>query len=138
MIAAGLGCRRGCTREDVAAALRLALERAGHALADVSALYAPAFKAEERALSDVADELAKPLVLLAPERLQAFEARALTHSARVAEHTGLSSVAETAALAGASALAGSVEVRLLGPRTLAGGATCALASAAIGGEETES
>jgi len=144
MIAAGFGCRKGCAREDVVRALHAALERAGCALADVAALYAPEFKAEEPALGEVARQLDKPLVLLAAENLRAFEPLALTRSSRVLEHTGLSSIAETAALAGASELARSREVRLLGPRSANGGATCALAatggvsSAAIRGEENSS
>jgi cobalt-precorrin 5A hydrolase len=138
VIAAGLGCRKGCAGEDVVRALRAALDRAGCAFEDVAALYAPEFKAEEDALSEVARQLCKPLVLLAPDALRAFEPLALTHSSRVAAHTGLSSVAETAALAGASALAGSREVRLLGPRIATGGATCALASAATRGETPDS
>lgn len=125
MIAAGIGCRRACGRADIVAAITRALAGAGRALADVHALYAPEFKSQEEALTQVASELGKPLVLLAREALEAQAAFALTRSERVAQHVGLPSVAETAALAGASLLASGA--RLLGPRAAVGGATCALA-----------
>jgi cobalt-precorrin 5A hydrolase len=122
MIAAGIGCRRACARGDIIAAIARALEAAGRALAEVHALYAPEFKSQEEALTHVANELGKPLVLLGRDALEAQAAFVLTRSARVVERVGLPSVAETAALAGAGAAA-----RLLGPRAAVGGATCALA-----------
>jgi len=135
MIVAGLGCRRGCAREDVVGALEAALARSGRALAEIEALYAPTFKADEAVLSEVAYQLSKPLILLVPDVMEACAALALTHSERVTAYTGLSSVAETAALAGARALAGSPDVTLLGPRIAVGGATCALATAAVRDKE---
>jgi cobalt-precorrin 5A hydrolase len=122
MIAAGIGCRRACARGDIIAAIARALEAGGRALAEVHALYAPEFKSLEEALTHVANELGKPLVLLGRDALEAQAAFVLTRSARVVERAGLPSVAETAALAGAGAAA-----RLLGPRAAVGGATCALA-----------
>jgi cobalt-precorrin 5A hydrolase len=131
MIAAGLGCRKGCASADLVRALETALASVGRALSDVSALYAPEFKAEESALVEIARQLGKPLVLLGMDALQLQAAHALTQSAQVAVRFGIPSIAETAALAGACALADSTAVRptLLGPRQIAGGASCALAVA---------
>jgi cobalt-precorrin 5A hydrolase len=139
MIAAGLGCRKGCAGDDLVRALDAALAGAGRALSEVHALYAPAFKAEEDALVQIARRLGKPLVLLRMEDLQLQAAHALTQSAQVALRFGLPSIAETAALAGACALrdAPLARARLLGPRHTSGGASCALAVAADGGEAND-
>lgn len=134
MIAAGLGCRKGCSHEDLQRALEGALVAAARGIEDVRALFAPDFKAEEPALHAIARELAKPLQLLCPEQLQLQAAHALTHSAHVSARFDLPSIAETAALAGARLLAPSSDSRprLLGPRHVAGNATCALAVVHLG------
>ena len=124
MIAAGVGCRRNCARHDVLRALDDALTHAGRGRGEVSALYAPAEKHAEPGLREAAAELEKPLVLLPREALLAQSAATITHSAHALESYGVPSVAETAALAGA-AIHG--RPRLLGPRQVAGSATCALA-----------
>lgn len=131
MIAAGLGCRKGCAGADLVRALEITLASAGRALSEVRALYAPDFKAEEPALVEIAQQLGKPLVLLRMEQLQRHAGSALTQSEQVAVRFGIPSIAETAALAGACALADSHHMRpkLLGPRQIAGGASCALAIA---------
>jgi cobalt-precorrin 5A hydrolase len=124
MIAAGLGCRSGCAHHDVLRALDGALARAGHARDEVSALYVPEEKGAEAGLRAAAAELGKPLVLVARAALLAQSAATLTHSPQALERYGVPSVAETAALAGAAAHG---RPRLLGPRQVAGAATCALA-----------
>ena len=126
MIAAGLGCKRGCSSGDVLLALEAALASAGRALSEVQALYAPEFKAEEPALSAAAQHLGKPLRLLPMADLQLQAAHALTHSEQVSARFGVPSIAETAALAGACTRERS-RASLLGPRQIAGGASCALA-----------
>jgi cobalt-precorrin 5A hydrolase len=132
MIAAGLGCKRGCASADVLRALDLALASAGRVLADVQALYAPEFKAEEPALREVARQLDKPLRLLAMAELQRHASHALSHSEQVSIRFGVPSIAETAALAGASTHE-HPRASLLGPRQIAGGASCALAIATPSG-----
>ena len=127
MIAVGFGCRAGCPHEDILGALDAALTRAGRGRAEIEALYAPKFKGSETVLSQVAELLGKPLVFVAREALHAQADSALTASPHSLEHTGLPSVAETSALAGAGHGA-----RLLGPRQIVGGATCALAAARSG------
>jgi cobalt-precorrin 5A hydrolase len=131
MIAVGLGCRKGCAGADVVRAVETALASAGRTLADVHAFYAPDFKADESAIRETAHQLGKPVVWVRLEALQLQAAHALTQSAQVALRFGLPSIAETAALAGACTLAASPASRptLLGPRHIAGGASCALAVA---------
>jgi cobalt-precorrin 5A hydrolase len=130
MIAAGLGCRAGCPPADIILALTRAVEQQGFALADVQALFSSEVKGAEDGLRRAAEQLGKPLVLLPHKALAAQAGGALTTSAAVTARFELPSVAETAALAGALALAGgSVNVRLLAPRQVAGGAACALARA---------
>lgn len=133
MIAAGIGCRAGCSTEQVMLALTQALAAAGRTLDDVRALYTADFKATEAGLLGASELLAKPLVPLPLEQLKAHAGAALTASPRVSELFGVPSVAETAALAGASTFARcGAQSRLLGPRHVSGDATCALASAEHG------
>jgi cobalt-precorrin 5A hydrolase len=126
MIAAGLGCRRGCASDDLLRALNAALASAGRALDEVGALYCPEFKADEPALAEVATQLGKPLRVLSLQQLKLHAAHALTRSEQVASRFDLPSIAETAALAGACTSAHS-RASLLGPRQVSGGASCALA-----------
>ena len=129
MIAAGFGCRTGCEARDLASALEQALASAGRVLSEVELLCAPEWKRGEPGLLDAARELGRPLWFLPLGALQAQSEAACTRSAQSLAHAGLPSVAETAALAGALALAAGTCVRLLGPRQIAGGAACALAAA---------
>jgi cobalt-precorrin 5A hydrolase len=128
MIAAGLGCRTGCSAEDIVAALREASVRSGVAVSDVRALYSADFKGNEPGLRRAADLLDKPLWLLSRAALAAHSAGALTASPAVARRFDLPSVAETSALAGAFELGTRrAAVRLLSARAVVGGAACALA-----------
>jgi cobalt-precorrin 5A hydrolase len=127
MITAGLGCRRACAPEDVVAAITAALACAGRNISEVSALYAPAARMDASALRAAAAQLGKRLEFVALERLAQHSEGALTHSERVLSALGIPSAAETAALAGACAQRPGSSARLLGPRSSAGGATCALA-----------
>ncbi|HTU64247.1 MAG TPA: cobalamin biosynthesis protein [Polyangiales bacterium] len=127
MIFAGIGCRPACAAGEIVAALEAALASAGRTLAEVAALYAPAARADLRALEHAASMLGKRLELVEHERLVERSAGALTHSAHAQRAFGVPSVAETAALAGAHAAWPNLGARLLGPRVSSGGATCALA-----------
>jgi cobalt-precorrin 5A hydrolase len=129
MLAAGVGCRAHCDIEDLVSAIRAALENGERHLVEVHAIYAPDFKKDERCMSLIADRVGKPLILFPMDELAKFSSLALTSSDRVLQRFGLPSIAETAALAGARALShASAAVRLVGPRTIRGGATCALAA----------
>jgi cobalamin biosynthesis protein CbiG len=104
-----------------------ALASAGRELAEVQALYAPEVRRDAPALRAAALRLGKPLEFLAMELLLQQRAGALTQSERVQQGLGLPSAAETAALAGACGAQPAASARLLGPRSIAGAATCALA-----------
>lgn len=123
MMVAGLGCRRGAAAEDVLAAITGALVAAGREGAALARLATSAAKAEEPGLRDAAATLGLELLALSEAALHAAAPHGLTRSVRALEATGLPSLAEAAALAGAGE--GAV---LLGPRVAAGRAvTCALA-----------
>jgi cobalt-precorrin 5A hydrolase len=128
VIAAGIGCRANCDVEDLVRAMMAALKSGSRDLAEVYAIYAPDFKRDERGLSLMADRLGKPLVIVSLAELEKYSNGALTTSLHVKQRFGVPSIAETAALAGARALSPHAPaVRLVGPRTISGGATCALA-----------
>ncbi len=122
MIVAGIGCRLGCPASEIAALVRRALESTH---CDASALAAPDFRAKEANVWIAAEDLALPLLLVDRHELAAAQERCVTRSEWAKHATGLSSVAEAAALAAAGP--GST---LLLPRIANASATCALARAA--------
>jgi cobalt-precorrin 5A hydrolase len=127
VIAVGLGCRAGCSVEDVLCALATALASNDCPISQVHAFYTAYFKGGEAGLLAAADRLQRPLVLLSFEQLRAQTDRILTPSTKVMAEFQLPAVAEAAALAGAALSFACTRARLLGPRQIAGGATCALA-----------
>ncbi|CAM5772463.1 cobalamin biosynthesis protein CbiG [Labrys miyagiensis] len=124
IVAAGLGCRKDCPGVEIADLVRLALREAGVAAGDLTGLFAPAFKQGEAGLAEAAALLGVPLVLMPETAMKNAEARTLTRSERVVALTGLGSVAECAALAGAGA-----QSRLVRARIASAHATCAIAIA---------
>jgi cobalt-precorrin 5A hydrolase len=128
IVVAGVGCRAGCSAADIVAAVHLAVSRAGVEISDVIGLCSAEFKAGESGLERAADLLEKPLRLVPTVALAARASQALTASNAVARRFALPSIAETAALAGAAELGGrGARARLLSPRSVSGGAACALA-----------
>ena len=130
MIAAGFGCRRGCSVADIVSALHAALASAERELSHVVALGVPDFKRAEAAFVEAAQRLGKPLLWISEDALVENAALTISRSPRALERFGLPAIAETAALACDSQLGGQAAVQLLGPRVSSGHATCALASAA--------
>jgi cobalt-precorrin 5A hydrolase len=123
MMVAGLGCRRGASGDDVAAAIAAALDVAGRRKEALARLATSAAKASEPGLRAAAAALGLALEAVPEAALQEAAPGCLSHSARVMAEAGLPSLAEAAALASAGPGA-----RLLGPRVACGGAaTCALA-----------
>lgn len=122
MIVAGIGSKRGVSRDEVLAALDAALARAALTRADLSLIAAPAVKGGEAGISEAAARLALPLVLVPQTQLEAVSNRTMTRSERVVALLRVPSAAETAALAACGAKA-----ELLGPRLALGPVTCALA-----------
>ena len=133
MIAAGFGCRAGCAVDPILEVLARALAAAGLRVEELQALYTLDAKGGEVGLIQAAERLHRPLVLLPLEQLRTHSALAQTRSAHALQRFGVPSVAETAALAGAS-IQGAGAPRLLGARRAWGGATCALARAGGGAE----
>lgn len=121
MIAIGVGCRRGAARDSIAALIRRARRSAGVEQA-AAVLFSLDRKAGEAGLLAAADLLGLPLRFLTAPELAAMDSLISTRSARVEEATGIASVAEAAALAGAGKGA-----RLVLPRIAADGVTCAIA-----------
>ncbi|TCT13568.1 cobalt-precorrin 5A hydrolase [Tepidamorphus gemmatus] len=122
MIVAGIGCRRGCTADEIVALVRRAMEEAGAAHCRLTALAAPSFKRDEPGLRAAADILALPLFHVGDDRLTAVQADCPTRSASALAATGQASIAEAAALAAAGPGG-----RLVLARIKSAAATCALA-----------
>jgi cobalt-precorrin 5A hydrolase len=121
MIVAGVGCRRGTSAAEIETAIAAALAQAGLANHALDLLATAAFKGDEPGIVAAAAARGVELILIAQPDLERAGGRA-THSRRVAELTGVGSVAEAAALA-----AGGPAARLVVPRIAIGPATCALA-----------
>ncbi|MCJ8499943.1 cobalamin biosynthesis protein [Desulfatitalea alkaliphila] len=119
-IIVGVGCRRGCSAEAIAAAVRVGLARAGTDLTQVRYLASADIKADEPGLAAAARQLKLPLRLIASEAIrnctQPFNEQAL-----VKEKVNLPGVAEPAAL-----LAGR-RTRLILPRIIHNQVTVAVA-----------
>ncbi len=112
---AGIGCRRGCSADDIL----LVLKRAG---TEVAAIAVPAFKADEPGVREAARILGLPVIPVDEAALARAQARCATRSRLVEHATGYASIAEGSALA-----ASGPKGQLTLARIAAGAATCALA-----------
>jgi cobalt-precorrin 5A hydrolase len=121
-VAIGLGCRKDTPAQTIAALVGEALARLPRPPDDVR-LYSSERKSHEPGLREAAAALGYELVFLSDSDLAAVAARVVTRSAKVRQVTGLDSVAEAAALAGAGPRARIVVARLIG-----GGGACAIAA----------
>jgi cobalt-precorrin 5A hydrolase len=106
------------------AAIETALGAYGLAVSSLSALATAGRKQAEEAIFATGKTLSLPVLLVDDAALRAVSFRALTDSSFSLAATGTPSVSETAALAAAGQFA-----RLLGPRTVVGPVTCAIAEA---------
>lgn len=122
---AGLGMRSAASATDILAAITAACEAAGANVPQITALATSAKKAQATAVRAVAAQLCIPIVALEQEALRASADRCRTTSAASLEATGLPSLAEAAALAGAG-----LHAKLLAPRVAHGAATAAIATSA--------
>ncbi len=120
---AGIGCRRGCSAEEILELLARALEAAG--ATEIAALATAEQKRGEPGLAEAASRLSRPLLFLGKADLAAQESVLRSPSLAAKRALGLPSVAEAAALAAAGAGA-----RLRLARVKSERATCALAEAA--------
>lgn len=117
----GLGCRLGVTAEAVIAAAQETLALAPVPVQLVG-LHTSARKLAEAGLREAAARLTLALHFHEDDALKGVEARIASPSKRVAELTGVGSVAEAAALCGAGARA-----RLLVSKHSTGNVSCAIA-----------
>lgn len=122
MMIAGIGCRKGAAPEDVLSAIETALEAHGLAVTALSALATASIKRNEQAILAAGHRFDLPVLVVDDVSLMAAASRTLTRSEASIEASGTPSVSEAAALAAAGE--GST---LIGPRTVVGPATCAIA-----------
>ncbi|MER8982678.1 cobalamin biosynthesis protein [Mesorhizobium sp. M0870] len=122
MMVAGIGCRKGVSVEDVLATVETALETHGLAVTALSALATAEFKKDEEAIAAAGRALSLPVIVVDNSALQAASSDTLSHSELSQDVAGTPSVSEASALAVAGAGA-----KLLGPRTVLGSVTCAIA-----------
>jgi cobalt-precorrin 5A hydrolase len=122
MMVAGIGSRKGVSATEVLAAIETALEARGLALTALSALATASLKQDEHAILSAGRELALPVIVVEDDALKAASSRAISHSSLSQERAGTPSVSEASALAAAGK--GS---KLVGPRTMLGPVTCAIA-----------
>ncbi|HEY0287186.1 MAG TPA: cobalamin biosynthesis protein [Pseudomonas sp.] len=126
ILVAGLGCRRGCSADSLLELIDHSLKREGLTVQAITALASIDLKASEPGLLELAETLGLPLVFFSAYELSVFDGQ-LTHRSQSAfEATGCHGVAESAALALATRLAGSAP-RLLIERRKNSHATFALA-----------
>ena len=122
----GLGCRQGCSAEELLRLIEQSLAGAGIALSAVHALASIDLKRQEPGVLQLAAQLNLGFEVFSAEQLAPYAPR-LSHSSAIAfEHTGCFGIAESAALALAEQLGG-VPAKLLITRQHSPAATFALA-----------
>lgn len=122
MIVAGLGCRKGSTREELLSALDAACLEARISRESIAALATGEIKREEPGILQLAEMLKLPLHIIADDALMEAEPRTKTISRHSLAKTLSSSLSEGAALAAAGKTS-----EIIVPRLISQGATCALA-----------
>lgn len=122
MMVAGIGSRKGVSVEEVLAAIETALEAHGLAISALSALATAPLKKDEAAISAAGRALNLPVVIADDRVLQLASPGTRSRCDLSQSRAGTPSVSEASALAVAGAGA-----RLLGPRTVLGPVTCAIA-----------
>jgi len=123
MIIAGLGCRKGTTREELLSALDAACLEAKISRQSLAALATGEIKREEPGMLQLAETLGLTLHIVSDEALMQAEPRTKTVSRHSLEITSSSSLSEAAALAAAGEAS-----EIIVPRLISQGATCALAA----------
>ncbi|QRY81188.1 cobalamin biosynthesis protein [Pseudomonas sp. PDNC002] len=135
-LVAGLGCRRGCTLDELRILLRATLAEAGLDESNLTALASATLKVDEEGLNGLAAALDLPLALFTPQQLAACDKRLSAPSESVRAATGSASVAEAAALLQAEAQGGEPARLLVGKRR-SDQATCALAFIPVESEQEQ-
>ncbi|RJT42090.1 cobalamin biosynthesis protein CbiG [Mesorhizobium waimense] len=122
MMVAGIGSRKGVNAGEVLAAIETALEAHGLAMTALSALATASVKQDEPAIFSAGRELALPVIVVEDDALKSASSGTLSRSDLSQSKAGTPSVSEASALAAAGQGA-----KLLGPRTVLGPVTCAIA-----------
>lgn len=122
MIAAGIGFASKATSEEIVAAVDECAASLQLHRQDISVLATADFKQGSPALRDASAELGISTACIDKKTLQAQEQQLKTRSKRSIGRTGVSCLAEAAALAAAGETA-----RLLSARAICGPVTCAFA-----------
>lgn len=123
---AGLGCRSGCSRDELLDLLHQSLAQQGLALEQLSGLASSEHKSTEPGLLQLAEELGLPITFLPSADLARYHGRLSETSELALRTTGSAGVAEASALALAEHLGGG-EARLLLTKQKSANATLALA-----------
>ena len=124
-VVAGLGCRRGCSQDELLDLLIHSLARHELTVDNLIGLASIAHKRNEAGLHGLAGHLGLELMFFAPEQLNTYQAMAIGNSLTLAA-TGSPAVAEPCALALAARMGASP--CLLGEKNRSASATCALAT----------
>lgn len=124
----GLGCRQGCSVEDLKALIEQSLDQAAIEVGSVCALASIDIKAREPGLIRLATQLNKPFEVFSARQLADYKPRLSHHSSLAFEHTGCWGIAESTALALAEQLSGHPATLLI-TRQSSPNATFALACA---------
>jgi cobalt-precorrin 5A hydrolase len=132
---AGIGCRSGVSANQVEAAIDAAVAALQGTARTLTAIATPAGKAHEPGIKAAAASRGVPLMLISQEALEAANPSTVTRSDHSMAAMNVYSVAEAAALAGATALADAAprspqNPHLLAARVAVGPVTCALADTA--------
>ena len=123
-IVAGLGCRRGCSRDELLELLIHSLARHELTVDNLAGLASIAHKRDEAGLHGLAEHLGLELVFFSPEQLAGYQTP--TGASALSQATaGSPAVAEPCALALAAKIG--TAPRRLGEKTRSASATCALA-----------
>ena len=127
-VVAGLGCRRGCSVEDLFTLLVHSLQAHGLTVDNLAGLASIAHKQGEPGLQALAQRLGLQLSCFSAAELLPYQ-HLVQGSPHTLAATGSPAVAEPCALALAARI-GSTPARLLGEKTRNASATCALAAIA--------
>lgn len=124
-VVAGLGCRRGCSQDELLDLLIHSLAPHELTVDNLVGLASIAHKRDEAGLHGLAEHLGLELVFFAPEQLSTYQAMAVGNALTQAA-TGSPAVAEPCALALAANMGASP--CLLSEKNRSASATCALAT----------
>ena len=124
----GLGCRQGCSVDELLTLIEHSLRQAGVAISDLSAMASLDRKADEPGLMQLAEHLNLEFEVFSAKQLVPFVSRLSHRSEQAFEHTGCWGIAESSALALAEHLSGAPATLLI-TRQRSPKATFALACA---------